>query len=44
MNRVENFADSFALLEQALDDLEHHDDCFVSACVFVNQLCLQQGV
>lgn len=44
MNRVENFADSFALLEQALDDLEHHDDCFVSACVFVNQLCLQQGI
>lgn len=44
MLRTEDVADGYALLSAALSDLDEQTDCFTSACVFLNQLCLSQGI
>ena len=44
MLRTEDVADGYALLSAALSDLDEQTDCFTSASVFLNQLCLSQGI
>lgn len=44
MLKNDDIAGGYALLKSALDDLDKNDDCFTAACVFVNQLCLAQGI
>ncbi len=44
MFKNEEIHGGFQLLKEALDDLQNHEDVYTCACVFVNQLCLSQGI
>lgn len=44
MLKNEEINGGFQLLKDALDDLQENEDVYTCACVFVNQLCLSQGI